>query len=106
MMAYLVDLVRKLSDRVVEYSVLTVRNRIHAELLRLAREQIVDGNTATLSPAPKHADIAGRVATHREAVTRELNVLVGEGCMERRPGALVISDVSRLERLVKAGFDE
>jgi CRP/FNR family transcriptional regulator, cyclic AMP receptor protein len=106
MMAYLVGLVRKLSDRVVEYSVLAVRNRIHAELLRLARERIVEGNTATLSPAPRHADIANRVATHREAVTRELSVLVGDGCIERQPGALVISDVSRLERLVKDGFEE
>ncbi len=106
MMAYLVDLVRKLSDRVVEYSVLAVRNRIHAELLRLAREQIDDGNIATLSPTPTHADIAGRVATHREAVTRELSVLAGSGLIERQPGALVITDVSRLERLVKEGFEE
>jgi len=106
MMAYIVDLVRKLSDRVVEFSVLAVRNRIHAELLRLAREQIGDGNIATLSPAPMHADIAGRVATHREAVTRELSVLASSGLIERQPGAFVISDVSRLERLVKEGFEE
>lgn len=105
MMAYLVELVRKLSDRVVEFSVLAVRNRIHGELLRLAREQESEGNAATLSPAPTHADIANRVATHREAVTRELNVLAADGLIERQPGALVIADVSRLERLVEEGLE-
>lgn len=106
MMAYLVGLVRKLSDRVVEFSVLAVRNRIHGELLRLAREHECHGNAARLSPAPTHADIASRVATHREAVTRELNVLAGDGFIERQPGALVIVDVFRLERLVEEGLEQ
>jgi CRP-like cAMP-binding protein len=106
MMAYLVELVRKLSDRVVEYSVLAVANRIHAELLRLARASAAEGNSVALSPAPTHADIASRVATHREAVTRELNVLAGDGLLERRPGALVIADLGALERLVKEGFGQ
>lgn len=105
MMNYLVGLVRKLSDRVVEFSVLAVRNRIHSELLRLAREKDDGGNTATLSPAPKHANIASRVATHREAVTRELNALAGEGLIERQPGALVIADIGRLNRLVEEGLE-
>ena len=105
MMAYLVDLVRKLSDRVVEYSVLAVRNRIHAELLRLARDKGSMGNSVSLSPPPTHADIASRVATHREAVTRELNALASSGLLERQPGALVIRDIAGLEFLVKEGFE-
>jgi CRP/FNR family cyclic AMP-dependent transcriptional regulator len=105
MMTYLIDLVRNLSDRVVEFSVLSVRNRIHAELLRLAREQASDGETATLSPPPTHADIASRVAIHREAVTREMNALAGNGLIERRPGTLVIREVSRLTRLVEEGLE-
>ncbi|MCZ6509642.1 MAG: Crp/Fnr family transcriptional regulator [Alphaproteobacteria bacterium] len=106
MMSYLVGLVRKLSDRVVEFSVLAVRNRIHAELLRLARERAGDGNTVVLSPPPTHADIASRIATHREAVTRELNVLAGDGLIERRRGSLVIRDVARLTRLVEEGLEQ
>ena len=104
MMAYLVGLVRKLSDRVVEFSVLTVRNRIHSELLRLALERDGGGNTVTLSPAPRHADIASRMATHREAVTRELNALADNGLIDRQPGALIIADVSGLKRLVDEGL--
>ena len=45
-MRELTRLVRSLSERVVEFSTLGVKNRIHAELLRLAREHMRDGNTA------------------------------------------------------------
>lgn len=106
MMQYLAGLVRKLSDRVVEFSVLAVRNRIHAELLRLARNQRYDGDTAIITPVPTHADIASRVSTHREAVTRELNALARDGLIERRNGSLVIADVARLAQLVETGLDE
>jgi CRP/FNR family transcriptional regulator, cyclic AMP receptor protein len=105
-MAYLVGLVRRLSDRVVEFSVLAVKNRIHAELLRLAHDQGFDGNTAIIVPAPMHAEIASRVSTHREAVTRELNALARDGLIERRDGNLVIRDVARLARLVESVLEE
>jgi CRP/FNR family cyclic AMP-dependent transcriptional regulator len=106
MMQYLVGMVRKLSDRVVDFSVLAVRNRIHGEVLRLARDQGLDGDTAVITPVPTHADIASRVSTHREAVTRELNALTRDGLIERRDGALVIVDVARLAQLVEVGLEE
>jgi CRP-like cAMP-binding protein len=106
MMQYLAGLVRKLSDRVFEFGALAVRNRVHAELLRLARDQGYDGDAAIITPAPTHADIASRVSTHREAVTRELNALARDGLIERRDRALVIADVARLAQLVETGFEE
>ena len=106
MMQYLVGLVRRLSDRVVEFSVLAVRNRIHAELLRLARDQGLDGDTAVITPVPTHSDIASRVSTHREAVTRELNALTRDGLIERRDGTLVIVNIARLAQLVETGLEE
>src|SRR3546814_9719428 len=45
---------------------LAVKNRIHSELLRLAREGEHEGKSARISPAPTHADIASRISTHRE----------------------------------------
>jgi CRP-like cAMP-binding protein len=98
----LVRLVRSLSDRVYEFSTLAVRNRIQAELLRLARDGKVSGNTARIDPAPTHAEIASRIATHREAVTRELGELARAGMVERDGVALVIRDVGRLARLVES----
>lgn len=106
LMTYLVGLVRRLSDRVVEFSILAVKNRIHAELLRLARDQGYDGNTAVIVPAPTHAEIASRVSTHREAVTRELNALARDGLIRRERRGLVIDDVAHLARLVEKVLDE
>ncbi len=92
---------RALSERVFEFSTLAVKNRIHAELLRLARDHMQDDNTAVISPAPTHADIASRISTHREAVTREINDLARAGLIKRRSGTLEICDVTRLARLVE-----
>lgn len=96
----LVGLIRNLTERVVEYSTLGVRNRIQAELVRMARERGVANNRAILSPAPKHADIAARVSTNREEVTREFGHLTREGIVKKGTGELVIVDVARLIEMV------
>jgi len=100
LLTYLTRMVRGLSERIFEFSTLAVKNRIHSELLRLAREGEIDGNTARISPAPTHADIASRISTHREAVTRELNDLTKSGLISRDGRTLIISDMAELERLV------
>jgi len=100
MLTYMTGLVRSLSERIFEFSTLAVKNRIHSELLRLARENQQEGNTASISPAPTHADIASRISTHREAVTRELNEMTKNGLISRDGRTLVVSDMEKLERLV------
>ena len=93
--------IRALTERVFEYSALTVKNRIHAELLRLALDHKTDENSAAIKPAPTHAELASRLSTHREAVTRELNALARAGLLERREGALHITDIAELHRMVE-----
>lgn len=97
---HLVRQVRSLTERIFEFSALAVKNRIHAELLRLAREgePTCSGRIRNM---PTHAELASRISTHREAVTRELNRLVQEGVIERQGTALVITDVARLMRMVE-----
>jgi CRP/FNR family cyclic AMP-dependent transcriptional regulator len=97
----LASLVRGLSERVIDLSTLGVQNRIHAELLRLAREAGVERNTARIDPAPKHADIASQVSTYREQVTRELSALAKKGVLGKDGAALVVRDVKRLEKMVE-----
>ncbi len=97
----LVNLVRDLCERVIEMSTLGVKNRIHAELLRLAQKKVKDGKTAVISPAPTHADIASRVSTQREAVTREINRLIQMGLVEKNSGGFVIQDVVQLTQMVE-----
>ena len=100
MIHHLVRQVRGLTKRVYEFSTLAVQNRIHAELLRLARDHAVANGTARLDPAPTHADIASRISTHREAVTRELSRLAKLGLVEQKGRSLTIKDLDRLERMV------
>jgi len=97
---HLAGLVRNLSERIFEFSTLGVQSRVHTELLRMAKEAGVQGNTARLDPAPKHSDIASKVGSYREQVTRELSALTRQGLLQRINRALVITDVARLERIV------
>lgn len=97
----LAGLIRGLSERVIELSTLGVQNRIHAELLRLARESGVEGNRARIDPAPRHADVASQVSTYREQVTRELSALARLGIVAKDGTALVVPDVERLARMVR-----
>lgn len=102
-MQRLVRLVRLLSDRVYEFSTLAVPDRVHSELLRLALTHMSGDNTARIDPAPTHAEIASTIGTHREAVTRELNVLAKQGVLSREGHAIVIHDVGVLRRLCQGG---
>jgi CRP-like cAMP-binding protein len=96
----LVNSVRELTDRVYDFSTLGVQNRVHAELLRLARHAGIADNTACIDPAPKHSEIAGQISTYREQVTRELSALAKQGLVRRVGAALIVTDVARLERIV------
>lgn len=96
----LVRNLRNLTKRVYEFSTLAVNNRIQGELLRLASLAPREGKSARLAPAPTHSEIASRVSTHREAVTRELSRLSRIGIIVRQDKALVIRDLDRLAAML------
>jgi len=102
----LVKTIRMLDRRVYEFSTLAVNNRIRAELLRIANLSPRKGKCAQVSPAPRHVEIASRVSTHREAVTRELTRLTRLGILERQGHVLVVKDVDRLELIVHDAVGE
>jgi CRP-like cAMP-binding protein len=86
--------------QIVELSTLSVRARIHSELMRLCRgSQSADGSATILYP-PTHADLANRVSTQREAVSRELSALQALGIVKRRDGALFVPSVAKLAVLL------
>ena len=99
-MRRLTALVRQLSERVIDLSTLGVQNRLHAELLRMARAAGIADNRARLEPAPRHAELASQISTNREQVTRELNVLVRDGLLAKEGRALIVTDAERLARMV------
>ncbi|MBA2483124.1 MAG: Crp/Fnr family transcriptional regulator [Nitrosomonas sp.] len=93
--------VRRLTERVYDFSTLLVCSRIHAELLRMAQQHMATPNTAIISPAPTHTEIANLVSTHREAVTRELSRLTKKQLILRQGRDLHILDVNKLAEMVK-----
>jgi DNA-binding MarR family transcriptional regulator len=66
------------------------------ELLRLSRSNRADPKEAIVSPPPVHAELAGRISTRRESVTKELSTLEREGLVRRGRGTLTLVDVPRL----------
>ncbi len=102
----LVKRIRTVTNRVYEFSTLHVSNRIQAELLRLASMALREGKGARIVPPPTHVEIANRVSTHREAVTRELSHLSRIGIIERRDDALLVKDIDRLTKIVHEATGE
>jgi len=96
----LCHLVREVSERVIDLSTLGVQNRVHAELLRLAREAGCADNRARIDPAPTHAEMASRISTNREQVTRELNALQTRGLLAKEGRGWVLGDVALLAQMV------
>lgn len=106
MMRRLTRMVRQSSGRIMELSTLGAHNRVHAELLRLARKKAgADATQARLYPIPVHADLASRVATTRETVARVMSDLTKKGLLQRDGNALVLTDIAALEDLVTAVQD-
>lgn len=105
LLIYLSGLVRDLSDRVYDFSTQNVRKRVQNEVLRLARQAGVSSNTAVIFPKPKHADIASRVNTQREAVTKELSRLVRADLIEKSRRALIVKDFEALRRMAEEALE-
>lgn len=93
----LTKMLRRHMKRVIEFSTHTVRDRVRFEVLRIA----LSSDTQTpegiiISQPPTHADIASRISTHREAVTRELKLLEKSGVVTWRPGIYQVHDIHAL----------
>ncbi|MCK5546880.1 MAG: Crp/Fnr family transcriptional regulator [Rhodospirillaceae bacterium] len=101
LMKHLAHLVRTSTSRIMDLSTLGANNRIHADLLRMARKVSSDGGSASISPIPVHSDIASRVSTTRETVARVMNDLARKGIVERQKDSLLINSVDTLEEMVE-----
>jgi len=100
-MRTLTRIVRTATDRIMDLSTLAANNRVHADLLRLARGHMEGGNKAKISPIPTHSDIASRASTTRETVARVLNDLARADLVERQKDILIVHDVEQLSDMVE-----
>lgn len=97
----LTGIIRSLTDRVREFTTLDVKHRIYAELLRLSQQKSGEKDIAIISPPPVQAAIAARISTRRETVAREMKALERAGLIERKRGALVLTDTKTLQCMLK-----
>lgn len=100
-MVLMAGIIRTSTERIMDLSTLGANNRVHAELLRLAKPGIREDNTAVIMPIPIHGDIASRVSTTRETVARVLGDLSRTELVKREEDKLIILDVDYLLEMVE-----
>lgn len=98
LLGYLSALARGLTERVYEFSTMLVRDRLVHELIRLAEPKLRPDGSAEIRPAPTHFDLAARISTHREAVSREMSRLARAGLVRTDGRGIVIPRVEQLRR--------
>ena len=103
-MIHLANMVRILSDRLSEFTFLKAKHRLYAELLRLSKKRANNPDQRIISPTPPQAEIADRISSRREIVSREMKTLEREGLLSRERGGLVLLEPERLSNLAAEGW--
>lgn len=101
LLTHFVRLIRRYSHLVYELSAIGVEERVRAELLRLAYEHLSGEDSARFDPAPTLSDVAARIGTTREAVSREISRLTRDGIVTRQGKALTVNSLSALAERVQ-----
>jgi len=89
--------VRDLDRRLAEHTVLDLKHRLYAELLRLSVPRVGHPEERIVSPPPFHHVFAARIGCRREQVTRELGALANEGLIAKTRGGTVLLRPRELE---------
>jgi len=98
--------VRELNVRLFARSVLDLRHRLYAELLRLSSSRKGHDGQAIISPPPFQHDLAARIGCRREQVSRELTAMIDEGLAEKIRGGLVLPKPATLEKRIREAMNE
>ena len=105
-MKVLAQRIRTLNLRLAEQSFLQAKHRLYAELIRLSKPRMGHEGQRSVSPPPTQKGLAERIGTRREVVSREINALQKQGCFEKTRGALVITNVTELQKRISDAWDE
>jgi len=97
--------VRELDTRLVEHSMLDLRHRLYAELLRLSAPRQSAAGQSIVSPPPRQQDLAARIGCRREQVSRELTTMLDEGLVEKTKGGLILTHPETLRTRVQRMLD-
>ncbi|MEL6681851.1 MAG: Crp/Fnr family transcriptional regulator [Pseudomonadota bacterium] len=92
----LVGRVRRLTQRNMEMTTLTVEQRVGTYLIRLAAENDRLKAGAVIENAPTHAEIAGSIGANREMVSRSISKLAKQGVIKSARQRIEILDPEAL----------
>ncbi|MFD0916973.1 Crp/Fnr family transcriptional regulator [Pseudahrensia aquimaris] len=105
-MSILASRVRSLNTRLAEHSFLQTKHRLYCELLRLSKPRMGHEGQRSISPPPTQKELASRIGTRREVVSREIANMKRSGVLDKTTGALVLTDVAKLNAMISAGWAE
>jgi CRP/FNR family transcriptional regulator len=89
---------RRLVGIIEELSFTTVRHRLAALLVRLAKSEGVEGeNGITFNLPVNNAELAAQIGTVRELVSRNMSRLQSEGLIEIDGRTIVVHDLKKLQ---------
>jgi DNA-binding transcriptional regulator YhcF (GntR family) len=74
--------------------------------LRLSRPRMGKEGQRIVSPPPLQRELADRISTQREVVTRELASLARKGIIEKTRGGLVLLEPDRLHGLIAEAHEQ
>ena len=104
-MKLLAQRLRMLNERLAEHSFLQTKHRLYTELLRLSKPRLGHEGQRSISPPPTQKELASRIGTRREIVSREVASLKRAKIIDKTTGALVLCDLEKLNSMISAGWN-
>ena len=96
----LADRLNQSMTQIIDLQTLSVKGRICAELLRLSLPIGVNPDHHIIRPSPVFTELARRLNSTRETVSRTISELQRKGLLARKPGALIIENPQKLKTVV------
>ena len=104
-MVMFAERVRALNNRLAEHSFLQAKHRLYSELMRLSKPRAANKAHRIVSPPPTQKELAERIGSRREVVSRELNSLERQGHIEKARGGIIIANVGELQHRISEGWE-
>lgn len=101
MMRRLTSIIRRSTERLMDFTTLNAHQRVCAELLRMAKPSSAVAGALDIYPIPTQAAISSRVGTTRETVARILGELIKGGILVKKGRSVTIPSPERLELLTR-----
>lgn len=98
---HLVQRLNTTTARFIESNSFSVKDRVCAELARMSKPIGISPDKHIIRPIPVFTELALRIGSTRETVSRTVSDLTRSGHVQRETGALIIPDLERL----KDGFE-